>query len=137
MPATTPKQQPFPEQDQDKRKERENGYKRPTFVRCDLTSDQRKEMAEWANSRNADDMLDYIRESAEEGYVLSIKEADKGYQASLTQSREISISVRNGGKSLVTRASTPERALWSLYYKHREVMVKDWSKGNEEASLEW
>ncbi len=137
MPATTPKPKPFPDLENGSKKENDNGYKRPTFVRCDLSSDQKNEMAEWANSRTADDLLDLISESTDEGYVLSLKPGEKGFQASLTQSQPIAVHVRNGGKCLVTRASKPERALWSLYYKHTQVMVKDWSKGNEEYELEW
>lgn len=137
MPATTPRQKPFPEAD-DKGKEQSNGhYKRPAFVRCDLDAEQKREMAEWANSRNADDLLDAIFESISEGYVLSAKEAEVGYQASLTQSKEAAIGVPNAGKCLVTRASKPDRAIWSLYYKHTQVLEKDWSKASQEQSLEW
>jgi hypothetical protein len=136
MPASTPRPKPFVNDDE-KEKENSNGYVRPAFVRCDLTSDQKKELAEWANGRSADDLFDYINESTEEGYVLSIKPAEKGYQSSLTQSKKAAIGVPNIGKSLVTRASTPERCIWSLYYKHREVLAKDWTKGNVEAELDW
>lgn len=138
MPATTPKPKPFPETEDKPAKESSNGhYKRPSFVRCDLDAQQKKEMAEWANSRTADDLVDYINQSIKDGYVLSVKEAEVGYQASLTQSKEAAVAVLNAGKCLVTRASTPERVLWSLYYKHTQVLVMDWSKGAQEQSLEW
>ena len=137
MPATTSKQSRMPFDDKSEDKTKGNGYERPTFVRCDLTADQRKELAEWANAHNADDILDYINQSIEDGYVLSLKPAQSGYQASLTQSRPNAVHVPNGGKSLVTRASAPERALWSLYYKHTQILEKDWSKGNTEAEMDW
>lgn len=137
MPATTPKQSKFPLDDKEDEKVKGNGYAKPTFVRCDLTSDQKKALAKWADESSADDLLNYIDESCTEGYVLSIKPTDDCYQASLTQSRPNAIHVPNGGKSLVTRASTPERVLWAIYYKHKEVMNKDWSKGNAEASVDW
>lgn len=137
MPTTTPKQKPFPEAEEREKKDQNGHYKRPMFVRCDLDGEQKKEMAEWANSRTADDLCDYICESISDGYVLSIKEADTGYQASLTQQKEAAIGVLNSGKCLVTRASTPQRVLWSLYYKHTQVLVKDWSKAAQEATLEW
>lgn len=107
------------------------------FVRCDLSAEQKKEMAEWANSRTADDMLTYLDESIRDGYTLSVKEAEQGYQASLTQAKKAAVGIPNVGKCLVTRASTPERALWSLYHKHINVLEKDWSRGNEEALLDW
>ena len=94
-------------------------------------------MAEWANSRNADDLLDHNFESVTEGYLLSAKEAEVGYQASLTQGKESAIGVLNAGKCLVTRASTPERAIWSLYYKHTQILAKDWGRASQEQSLEW
>lgn len=136
MPATQPKRKPFPEVEEGK-ESNGNGYKRPTFIRCDLTPDQKKEMSEWANNCNADDLLDRIVESIKEGYILSAKEADTGYQASLTQAKKAAVGTPNIGKCLVTRATLPERALWSLYYKHTQLLEKDWSRGDEETSLEW
>jgi hypothetical protein len=138
MPATTPKQSkmPFPEANNSK----ENGDDRPriSYVRCNLTSEQKKEMAEWANSKKSDDMLDYIDELCEEDYVLSVKPGkDGGCQASLTSAKQVSIHNRNSGKSLVTRASTPIRAIWSILYKHYEVLGRDWSQGSTDVDLDW
>lgn len=137
MPATTPRQKPFPEAEEKERSNSNGNNKRPTFVRCDLSIEQKKEMAEWANQLSADDLLDSIEQSITDGYILSVKEAETGYQATLTQQKEAAIGVLNSGKCLVTRASTPQRVLWSLYYKHTQVLVKDWSKASQEASLEW
>jgi hypothetical protein len=137
MPATTPKIKPFPEAETEISDKGKNGYKRPAFVRCDLTAEEKKQMAEWANNSIADDLVDRIVESIKDGYILSVKEADVGYQASLTQGKEAKIGVPNAGKCLVTRASEPERALWSLYFKHTQMMEKDWGKASQEQQLEW
>jgi hypothetical protein len=137
MPATTPRQKPFPDADQSNGKEKSSGYARPSFVRCDLTSEQKAEMAKWANNSSADDLLDRIVQSVKDGYTLSVKEGEIGYQASLTQSRGAGVGVPNVGKCLVTRASAPERALWSLYYKHTQVLELDWGKASMEQQLEW
>jgi hypothetical protein len=137
MPATTSKPKPFPEAAQSNGKEKSNGYQRPIFVRCDLSPDQKKELADWANKSRADDLLDHIVQSINEGYILSAKEAEVGYQASITQGKSPGIGVPNVGKCLVTRASTPERALWSLYYKHTQVLEKDWGSASMEQQLEW
>lgn len=137
MPATTPKQKPFPEEDKANAKAKNGDYVRPVFIRCDLTAEQKREMAEWANNLNADNLLDYLTESVEEGYTVSLKVAEVGYQCSLTQSGAAQIGRKNVGKSLVTRASTPERAVWALYYKHTQVLEKDWGTGGQESQLEW
>jgi hypothetical protein len=137
MPATTPKQKPFPDVETNGAKGDSNGYKRPSFVRCDLGADQKKEMAQWANNLGGNDLLDLLVVSITEGYTLSCKEAEVGYQASLTQGKSAGIGVPNVGKCLVTRASSPERALWSLYYKHTQVLEKDWSSASAEQQLEW
>lgn len=137
MPATTPKQKPFPEEERTNGKASNGDYIRPMFVRCDLTADQKREMAMWANNLNADDLLNYITESVTDGYTLSVKVAEVGYQCSLTQTGGAQIGKKNAGKSLVTRASTPERAIWALYYKHTQVLEKDWGAGGQEAQLEW
>lgn len=137
MPATTPKQKPFPENNDGNKEGKNNGYTRPAFVRCDLTADQKKELATWANNLGGNDLLDYIVKSIIEGYTLSIKEAEVGYQASLTQGKQATIGVKNAGKCLVTRASTPERSLWSLYYKHTQVLEGDWGSASQEQQLEW
>lgn len=138
MPATTPKQKPFPDETSNSNeKGKANGYNRPTFVRCDLTADQKTELAKWANSRGGNDLLDYIVESINEGYTLSAKEAEVGFQASLTQGKQAAIGVKNVGKCLVTRASSVERALWSLYYKHTQILEKDWGSASQEQQLEW
>lgn len=138
MPATTPKQKPFPDEaTSNNGKEKSNGYNRPTFVRCDLTADQKKELAQWANDLGGNDLLDYIMESVSSGYTLSLKEAEVGFQASLTQSKGAAIGVKNVGKCLVTRASSAERALWSLYYKHTQILEKDWGSASQEQQLEW
>jgi len=137
MPATTPKQKPFPEAESKETRNGNGNTRRPTFVRCDLDAEQKKEMAEWANTATADHLLDSISESISEGYVLSVKPAETGYQASLTQTKEAAIGVLNSGKCLVTRASTPERALWALYYKHVAILGKDWSAASQEQFLEW
>jgi hypothetical protein len=136
MPKTTPRPKPFGDGEEEVEKRQNNGYVKPTFVRCDLTADQKLEMANWANACNADDLLDRIVVSTSEGYILSLKPSEEGYQASLTQSRKPSIGVPNTGMSLVTRASTPERALWSLYYKHTQVLGKDWSQAKS-TDLDW
>lgn len=136
MPKTTPR--PIESEIENKESaKKSNGYERPTFVRCELSTEQKREMAEWATQRNADDLLDCITQSISDGYTVSFKTADVGYQASLTQSRTSGGFIPNAGKSLVTRASTPERAIWSLYYKHTQVLDKDWSGGQTEQSLEW
>jgi hypothetical protein len=137
VPATTPKQKPFPDTETNGSKGDSNGYKRPAFVRCDLSADQKREMAQWANNLGGNDLLDYIVESVKAGYTLSIKEGEVGYQSSLTQSKGAGIGVVNVGKCLVTRASSPERALWSLYYKHTQILEKDWSSASAEQQLEW
>lgn len=134
MPATTPKKLPFPESP-----EQGNG-KMPKFVRVNLNKDQKDEMAKWANSLSSSDLLDYMEESVNAGYVLSWKEATMNgqiyYQCSLTMQPKEKVQINNN-MSLVTRASSAMRAAWSLYYKHLQILEKDWSGATASEELEW
>lgn len=137
MPKTEPRQKPFPEAEEKSNGKQNGEYIRPVFVRCDLTADQKAEMAQWANARSSADLLDMVIESASAGYTLSLKTADTGFQAALTMPGPAKIGVKNAGKSLVVRATKPERALWSLYYKHTQILEGDWSTATSDAQLDW
>lgn len=133
MPATEPRLKDANGQTVKSAKEA-NG--RPSFVRLDLTSEQKDAMAHWAEELTDRDLMSLYIDSQVDGYVFSAKSLDQGYQASLTPA--VSGAERaNGGKCLVTRASTPERAMYSLFFKHTELLKKNWSTLSTATELEW
>lgn len=133
MPATEPKQKDTTERSTKSVKD-SNG--RPSFVRLDLTAEQKDAMSQWSEELSDRELLTLYVECQSDGYVYSAKSLDQGYQASLTPAYG-SADRSNGGKCLVTRASTPERAMYSLFFKHVELMHKNWSSLNTATELEW
>jgi hypothetical protein len=134
MPATT-KKLPFPEE---KALEASNGM--PKYVRCNLTNEQKEEMIKWANSSENSDLIDMMVSAINAGYVFSWKEsAINGnifFQSSLTMQKKEKIQ-SNSGMCLVTRASSAEKAVWSLFFRHEKVLDKNWSSLSTSEELEW
>lgn len=134
MPATT-KKLPFPEE---KELSASNGM--PRYVRCNLNDDQKKEMKEWANLSENSDLIDMMVSAINAGYVFSWKEATTNgtvfFQSSLTMPKKEKIQ-SNSGMCLVTRASSAEKAVWSLFFRHEKVLEKNWSSLSSSEDLEW
>jgi hypothetical protein len=69
------------------------------------------------------DLLKWLSGRIESGHVLSLKSLPTGYQASLTGDREAS---GHYGVSLIARASTAMRTLYSCMYKDEMVLQGEW-----------
>lgn len=109
---------------------------RPHYVRLDLTPEQKDQMSVWAEETADRELLELYVSAQMDGYVYSAKALDQGYQASLTPSMG-GAEKNNGGKCLVTRASTPERAMYSLFFKHCVLLKTNWNALMTAAELEW
>jgi len=127
MPATTKK----PADAQPKVWDRKEA---PRYVRCELSKDQKTALAAWAEELEDADLLSWIGGRVESGHVLSIKSLAVGYQVSLTGDREAS---GHYGISLVARASTAVRALYSCMYKDELVLQGVWPATNSVDELDY
>jgi hypothetical protein len=132
MPKTEPRPIPFPEKEKDDNKTHEG---MPKFVRCDLNEELKSALKDWANDEDTEDLIDMICDCVSDGYVVSIKPMkDTGFLAAMTGMYG---TVNNKGMCLTGRSSTPERAVWSLIFKHYVVLKKNWSTAPKEDNLDW
>lgn len=116
MPATSKKPADVPTKVWDRKEA-------PRYVRCELTKDQKAALAVWAEEAEDVDLIKWLDGRISSGHVFSLKSLPTGYQASLTGDREAS---GHFGISLVARASTPLRALYSCWYKDELVLQGVW-----------
>lgn len=96
----------------------------PQFVKCDLSAEQKRLLADWAETAEDVDMLKWLELHVQMGHVVSIRSNEVGYQCSVTGVTEGSGHMN---KSLVARASTPLRALYSAWYRDEIVLKGQWT----------
>jgi len=116
VPATTKKPTEQPAKTWDRKEA-------PKYVRCELNKEQKSALAAWAEEAEDVDLIKWLDGRIGSGHVFSLKSLSVGYQASLTGDREAS---GHYGVSLVARASTPLRALYSCWYKDEFVLQGVW-----------
>jgi hypothetical protein len=133
MPATTPKDQSL---EQSNGSKKNGNYGKPMYVRCDLSAEQKSKMQSWADDLEHDELMQLYDDCQSDGYVFSAKPLEQGYQASLTPAYG-NAERTNGGKCLVTRASTPQKALLSLFFKHSVLLSKNWQSLKDQQEFEW
>jgi len=95
----------------------------PKYVRCELNKEQKAALALWAEEAENIDLLAWIDRRVGLGHVLSVKATNSGYQCSLTGDSEVGGHV---GMSLISRASTAVRSLYSCWYKDEFVLQGVW-----------
>lgn len=99
----------------------ENGRSR--FVKCDLNKEQKEHLKFWKEEAEYVDLMKWLNHMVTEGHTLSVKSADVGFLATLTGVQGPTSHV---GMCLTARASTPENALYSLWFKDSEILHGSW-----------
>lgn len=96
------------------------------FIRCDLDTRLRAEFDEWEKTANLQDAVGTFLEGTAEGFKFSIAYDFAGgvFLASLAGNNPE--HPPTFGWTLTARASTWERAIQALYYKHIVIMEGDW-----------
>lgn len=116
-------------------KQRSNILPNFTFVRCELTSEQKEALVMaisdgLLHSENCLDMVD-------EGYKISITYDEKNhtYIATASDNRENSV---NAKRCLSARGATRAVAMCALYFKHSVVLLGNWVENEQtNKSDEW
>lgn len=118
MPATTPNPSKVHPQ--------QNGNAAPLYVKCDLNAEQKLLLKAWADDAENIDVIAWIDKAGDAGDILTVKHivGQDGYQASLTGGE---LSVSHKGKCLISRASSPWKAIMSLMYKDEVVLQGSWA----------
>jgi hypothetical protein len=98
--------------------------KGPMFVKCELTVEQKRLLADWAETAEDVDMLKWLTQMVTAGHTISVRCNEVGFQCSVTGAFE---SSGHKDKSLVARASTPLRALYSAWYRDEVVLKGLWT----------
>lgn len=127
MPKTTPKPAEQPVKTWDRKEA-------PKYVRCELSKEQKTALAAWAEGCEYIDLIAWLDGRINSGHVFSIKSIPVGFQASLTGDREAS---GHYGVSLVARASTPTRAIYSIWYKDEFVLQGVWPSSGSLEELDY
>lgn len=126
MPKTEPK--PIDRLPVDKAKANGNA---PSFVRCELSADMKRQLEGWALELEDMDLWKWVCDMVTRGYTISIRSNEVGYQCSVTGVTE---SSGNKDKCLVSRASTPHKSLQSAMFKTTVILESLWpaSRGLDE-----
>lgn len=129
MPASTPNPNPV------KTAHNGNGTTAPLFVKCDLTSEQKRLCKEWADDVEYVDVVAWMDKAGDNGDILTIKHiiGQDGYQASLTGGE---LSINHRGKCLISRASSMFKSILSLMYKDVMVLSGEWAVTSREVDLD-
>lgn len=96
----------------------------PQFVKCELNSEQKRLMKDWAETAEDIDMLKWLNTRVTLGHTISVRCNEVGYQCSVTGAYE---SSGHHNMSLVARASTPLKALYAAWYRDEVVLEGKWT----------
>jgi hypothetical protein len=126
MPKTTPREETT-------LKKMEQNPNAPRYVSCDLNKAQKDALLVFIEETEDRDIIAWIDMRVGDNHILSTKGLDVGYQASLTgtsQARD------HANCCLISRASTPSKALWSVFFKDQEVLKGLWPVTNRLEDLD-
>jgi len=105
----------------------------PKYVQCDLNKAQKGELLEFIDSSDIDALVNWIDYRVGDGHILTTKALDVGYQASLTGTTH---ARDHANCCLISRASTPSKALWSVYFKDSVILKGVWPVSNRMEDLD-
>lgn len=126
MPKTTPKEEAV-------LKAMERNPNAPRYVACDLNAAQKRELDKFVEETTTEDANQWAMGRVMDNHTLSLKVLDVGYQCSLTGSKG------NQGHEnicLISRSSTPERALYSVMFKDTSLLHGIWPVTNRMEDLD-
>ena len=111
--------QPMPKRDDKVRQFQLKGY-----VHCDLAKADRASFEAWENSALPGDLFDAIAKLADSGYIFKVAEGKEGYQSALSA---VTVHDEVNGYVLTAFASSADRAIKLLLFKHLVLMESDWA----------
>ena len=126
MPKTTPKEEAV-------LKSMDKNPLAPRYVSCDLSVAQKRDLDTFIEGGTLEDLHQWAMDRVLNNHTLSIKGLDIGFQCSLTGNKS---STTHGNICLISRSSTPERALWSVMFKDTALLHGAWPITNRLEELD-
>ena len=105
----------------------------PRYVSCDLNTAQRKELDAFIEESSLEDLHQWAMGRVMDNHTLSLRGLDVGYQCSLTGTRN---HRDHENTCLISRSSTPERAMWSVFFKDTIILHGAWPVTNRLEDLD-
>lgn len=126
MPKTTPREEAV-------LKSMDKNPNAPRYVSCDLNAAQKRELDAFIEESELSDLHQWLMQAVMANHTVSIRVLDVGYQCSLTGSKG---NTSHENICLISRSSTPERALWSVMFKDTTVLHGVWPVTNRLEDLD-
>ena len=126
MPKTTPREEAA-------LKSMDKNPNAPRYVSCDLSAAQKTELNSFIEESELGDLHQWAMDRVMNNHTLSIRVLDVGYQCSLTGSKG---NTSHENTCLISRSSTPERALWSVMFKDTLILHGTWPVTNRLEDLD-
>lgn len=126
MPKTTPKEEAA-------LKALDKNPNAPRYVSCDLSVAQKAQLDAFIEASDISDLHQWAMGRVMDNHTLSLRVLDVGYQCSLTGSAH---STAHPNICLISRSSTPERALWSVMFKDTTILQGKWPVTNRLEDLD-
>lgn len=125
MPKTTPREEAAV------KKLDQNGA--PRYVACDLTVTQKKELDAFIDGATLEELHQWMIGRIMANHSISVRVLDVGFQCSLTGSKGNS---NHENICLISRSSTPHRAMWSVMFKDVKILQGTWPVSNRLEDLD-
>ncbi len=103
------------------------------YVACDLTVQQKLSLDVFIEQTDLEDLHKWLSKTVLANHSISIKVLPIGFQCSVTGSKG---SNAHENVSLISRSSSPERALWSAMFKDVEILHGVWPVTNRLEDLD-
>jgi len=93
------------------------------YVRCELSSIDKADFADWFPKHGPEALFDLLLKAVSDGYLFKIGVGKEGYTASLSAFDTGKVW---DGYVLTAFASSPDRAIAGLWFKHHVLLKADW-----------
>lgn len=126
MPKTTPKEDAT-------LKAMDKNPNAPRYVSCDLSVKQKRELDEFIEATSKEDLMSYLVSSVMRNHSFSVRVLEVGYQCAMTGTKG---HVTHENICLISRSSTPERAMYSVMFKDIVILGGTWPVSNRLEDLD-
>lgn len=106
-----------------------NSFQLRGYVRCDLSTADKAAYLAWEQCQEGSALYGWLVKLMDSGYLVKAGDTGEGHQASLSAN---TTGMSWDGYVLVARASSSERALALVIYKHFILMEATWAAWTEE-----
>lgn len=126
MPKTTPREESA------LKKMDQNGNA-PRYVACDLNTAQKRDLDAFIEGGTIEDLHQWLIGRIMANHTMTVRVLDVGYQCALTGSKG---NQAHENVCLISRSSTPERAMWSVMFKDTTILHGVWPVSNRLEDLD-